>query len=126
LAKHPNQLITNVGLLFRSAKSGSQYKYEFMLQVRMRGKIETMRTVGVCRGAEGADLRCSVECDGGGVNVKVRPHHLMMYLDRIRMASCGKDPVNIENTEEISGGIDDREFRINRFDDAMCSDMHFE
>jgi hypothetical protein len=47
----------------------------------------------------------------------------MMYLDRIRMASCGENIDNVEKSEEVTGGIDDREFRIDRSPMAMCSDM---
>jgi hypothetical protein len=121
LAKHPNQLVTNVGLLIRDAKGNTPpYKYTFVLQVRTRGRSQVMQTEGLCKEGEASSLRCSVECDGGAINVSVRPSYLMMHLDRIRMAACGKDMHGLD-AEELSGGIDDREFRIDRADNALCS-----
>jgi hypothetical protein len=41
-----------------------------------------------------------------------------MYLERIRMATCDKDP--IDGGEELSGGKDDRVFRLNRVNKHEC------
>jgi len=49
----------------------------------------------------------------------------MMHLDRIRMVSCGKDINDINRAEEISGGIDDRKFKIDRVAAGMCSNNNF-
>ena len=63
-------------------------------------------------------MRCQVECDGGGVYVVPHIEYVMMYLDRIRAAGCGKDYV--EGGEEVSGGKDDREFHLNRTASMEC------
>ena len=70
-----------------------------------------MTTTGPCRREESA-LMCMVECDGGGVRIEPRGDHVMMYLDRIRMAAC--DSKLIDGGEDVSGGKDDRVFRLNR------------
>ena len=61
----------------------------------------------------------------GGINLSPRSNYIMMYLDRIRMASCESDKQDIEKGKDVSGGIDDRVFRVDRIADAMCNDMKF-
>jgi hypothetical protein len=119
LAKHPDQIVTEVKLNIRPARQ-SGYAYDFALRVRVRGKDEALNTGGSCA-AEPRGVKCSVECDGGGVHVTPYAHHAMMYLDRIRMATCGEDPLN--SGEELSGGKDDRVFRLDRVDDRACVGM---
>jgi hypothetical protein len=67
-------------------------------------------------------MRCQVDCDGGGVYVVHRAKDLMMYLDRIRVVASCADNV-IDSGEDLSGGKDDREFRLDRVSDAMCVGM---
>ena len=124
LAKHPDQIVTAVKLHLKTNNHRS-YDCDFSLQFKVRGKYETLRTAGFCnRDARGAakGLKCIVECDGGGVYVVHRATDLMMYLNRIRVVtSCGDDV--IEGGEELSGGKDDREFRLDRVNDSMCDAM---
>src|SRR5262245_42418138 len=66
LAKHPDQLVTAVKLHIRKWKE--EKYFEFALKVKVRGRNETLHTGGLChKGKSG--LSCSVECDGGGINV---------------------------------------------------------
>ena len=81
--------------------------------MKLRGRNETLKTIGYCQ-TDGSGLKCVVECDGGGVRVEPRGNHVMMYLDRIRVSACGQDDINVG--EEINGGKDDRVFRLNRCD----------
>lgn len=46
----------------------------------------------------------------------------MMYLDRIRVAACGEDYVD-GAAQEVTGGKDDRVFRLERVDNAACAGM---
>jgi hypothetical protein len=64
-----------------------------------------LHTGGVCE-EKVPGLHCWVECDGGGVDVSPRDSHVMMYLDRINVATCGKEYIN--EGQELSGGKDDR------------------
>jgi hypothetical protein len=118
LAKHADQTVTAVKLHINRT-------YDFSLAFNVRGKNTTLKTEGSCkedarRSAKG--LKCQVECDGGGVHVVHRATDLMMYLDRIRVtASCGDDAA--EAGEELSGGKDDREFRLDRVNDSVCNGM---
>jgi hypothetical protein len=120
LASHPDQLVTAVKLHIHRPPPGNLNKYWFLAQFRLRGRDETLRTSGICN--ETSRLHCFVECDGGGVDVVPRAHEAMMYLDRISVASCGRDYVNGAG-QELTGGKDDRVFRLDRVDDAVCAGM---
>lgn len=124
LATHVNQLVTNTRLVVRRSETNSAYSYNFILEFMMRGRTKPLRTEGSCR-KEGKSFNCSVECDGGGVNVVPFSTHAMMYLDSIRMVDCDTGSENPGKYVSVSGGLDDREFRINRVNDNMCGDLHF-
>jgi hypothetical protein len=121
LARHPDQLITAVKLhIYEPPPDTSGGYYWFNAQFRVRGKGKPLRTTGVCS----EELHCIVECDGGGVNVVPRASDAMMYLDRIRVATCGEDL--IDGGQELTGGKDDRVFRLNRVNAAACTGMDIE
>jgi hypothetical protein len=92
LAKHPDQIVTAVKLHITKPPpdlAGNGF-YLFRLKVKVRGKDKTLHTGGGCtEGASG--LGCSVDCDGGGIHVTPHSDYAMMYLERIRMATCDKD-----------------------------------
>lgn len=123
LAKYPNQLATGVRLLIKEADKQSIYRRDFLLEMQFRGKERALTAQGACK-ESGSRFRCFVECDGGGIELAPSPTHVMMYLERIRMAACAGDNVDISKSVEVSGGIDDREFRVNRVEDSLCSNMH--
>jgi hypothetical protein len=118
LAEHPDQLVTAVKLHIIKWKEDEAY-FEFALKVKVRGRNETLHTGGLCRGGA-SGLSCSVDCDGGGLNVVPRGDHAMMYLERIRMATCDSDYV--DSGEDLSGGKDDRVFRLNRVNERECAE----
>jgi len=55
------------------------------------------------------------------VDVVPRARDATMYLDRIRAGVCGGG--EDENGEELTGGKDDRVFRLDRVNDAACAGM---
>jgi hypothetical protein len=125
LAKHPDQIVTTVKLHIKEpdpdpdhAQPEKGYHW-FTLKVKVRGRDETLHTSGICfEGALG--LKCHVECDGGGVDVTPRGDHAMMYLKSIRMFTCDQDPID-GGGEDLSGGKDDRVFRLNRVNERACA-----
>jgi len=120
LARHPDQLVTAVKLRIYRPPAGELDKW-FLAQFRLRGKAETLRTSGICD-EKASGLHCFVACDGGGVDVVPRARDAMMHLDRVRVAACGEDYVNGAG-QELTGGKDDRVFRLDRVDDAECAGM---
>jgi hypothetical protein len=121
LARHPDQLVTQVRLRIYRPPPDVKVAYWFSAQFRLRGRNETLRTGGLCTNERPGVLRCIVECDGGGVDVAPRADGVMMHLDWIRVAACGDDVV--EGGERLSGGKDDRVFRLDRVDDRECAGM---
>jgi hypothetical protein len=121
LAQHPDQVVTAVKLRIYRPPPGDASKYWFLAQFRLRGKDETLRTSGICN-EKASGLHCFVECDGGGVDVVPRGREAMMSLDRIRVAACGEEYVDGAG-QELTGGKDDRLFRLNRVADAACAGM---
>jgi|SRR6516165_785192 hypothetical protein len=123
LARHPDQLITALKLLIHKPPppdTNTRKYYWFRAQFNLRGRQETLRTSGFCTEQE-SGLRCIVDCDGGGVDVVPRARDATMYLDRIRAGVCGGG--EDENGEELTGGKDDRVFRLDRVNDAACAGM---
>ena len=120
LASHPDQIITTVRLSIKKPDLRSSYAYDFALSARVRGRDVPLNTGGLCVRELGG-VKCTVECDGGGVDIKPHAGHAMMYLDRIRVAKCGEEL--FEGGEELSGGKDDRVFRLDRMDDRVCVGM---
>jgi hypothetical protein len=121
LALHPDQLVTAAKLRVYRPPPGNGSAYWFLLQFRLRGSDETLRTSGICN-ETAKGLHCFVECDGGSVDVVPRARGAMMYLDRISVAKCGQEYVNGDG-QELTGGKDDREFRLVRVDSAPCEGM---
>jgi len=117
LAQHPDQVVTAVKLRIHRPPPGNADKYWFLAQFRLRGKDETLRTNGICN-EKASGLRCLVECDGGGVDVVPRARDATMYLDRISGPACDED-----SAQELTGGKDDRVFRLDRVNDAACAGM---
>jgi hypothetical protein len=117
LAQHPDQLVSAVKLRIYRPPPGNPDKYWFLAQFRLRGKDEILRTSGICN-EKASGLRCLVECDGGGVDVVPRARDAMMHLDRISGPACGED-----SAQELTGGKDDRVFRLDRVNDAACAGM---
>src|SRR5262249_12401176 len=124
LAKHPDQLVTAAKLhIFAPPQEPGYAPHWFTLRAKVRGSDKTLHTSGGCiKNALG--LRCWVDCDGGGVDVAPRGDHVMMYLERIRMFTCDQEP--LERGEDLSGGKDDRVFRLNRVDERECAETSHE
>jgi len=115
LAQHPDQLVTEVKLrIFRAPEGKAKW---FEVRFKLRGQNKSRWSEGVC--LEGG--RCYVECDGGGFNIEPRTHDALVHLDYIRTVMCDEDPANlIDGGEGVSGGKDDRVFRLDRTDPAEC------
>jgi hypothetical protein len=122
LARHPDQLVTAVKLRIyrRPPDKPDLADVLFDVQFKVRGKNKPLINTGLCV-PEAGGLRCSIECDGGGVNVIPRARDAMMYLDRIRLTdTCDAD---FDDGPDLTGGKDDRVFRLDRVNDAACTDM---
>jgi hypothetical protein len=90
----------------------------------------------MCR-QEGEELRCAIECDGGGIRLSARPpSSLLMRLgiqpafgpngerikqdERIRMVACGTKDMDDGAGTEVTGGKDDHEFLLHLAAPNLC------
>ena len=108
LARHPDQRVTSVRL--RVTHSPDWLKVWFKVWFTLRGGNEPVKSEGVC--LEGG--HCYVECDGGGLDFQQAAGGLIMRLDHIRVAKCGQDLTDVGRSPEVTGGVDDRVFRLDR------------
>jgi hypothetical protein len=130
LARHPDQRVTKVTLHIHPSPYDPT-KTLFGMHFRVRGKNEPLFAGGKCqeeveKTAESPPgtrekffWYCySYECDaGGGVNVVPRARDAMMYLKGITVISKSC------SAGWLSGGKDDRVFRLNRVNAAACKEL---
>jgi len=129
LAKHPDQLVTAVKLRIYPSPLDPR-TLSFSIWIQKRGEHKALNNAGMCQ-QEGEELRCAVECDGGGVRLSKRPpSSLLMRLgiqpafspngerirqdERIRMVPCGTKDMDDGTGTEVTGGKDDHEFLLHR------------
>jgi hypothetical protein len=128
LAKHPKQTVSLIKFSLAyyqhepdQYRKDGQRNYYFKLVVRQRNrKGKALTTVGDCFPGDGV-IHCSVECDGGGIQVKWRDRPNSILIDlaatgRIRLDNCGGE----ENAVELLPGADDRAFLLSRLAPAAC------
>ena len=121
LARHPLQKVSAMKLLVTAEMlpEAESLSYSFQLGLRFRHRPGDYDSGGGCGYGnleEGADnkaqLHCSVECDGGGIAVELAADNksILVSLDRIRVSRSKAD----DGGFELSGGADDRAFRLHR------------
>jgi hypothetical protein len=134
---HPKQKVRRMSLLIEveHIKEDNLFRYNFTLRVAMKGRGKMLETSGECGWAYGDKppqspmARCSVECDGGGVDIEQQrgTGNLLVHLTdvdekgqpgRIRMAVCGDD--DKENSVDLVSGADDRTFRLSKAPASTC------
>ena len=129
LAKHPKQTVSAVKFLLAYIKhdpdqyrKDGQRNYYFTLEVRFRDRPgKRLTTGGDCFPGDGV-IRCSVECDGGGIQVRwsKRPESILVDLAStgfIRLNDCGGED---ESGRALKPGADDRAFLLTRIGGAAC------
>ena len=144
MRSHPRQRVRRLSLLVEveHIQDANLYRYNFVMRAGPRGKKKPLQTSGECGWAyaekprEGRLIGCSVECDGGGVEIEQErgaADTLLMHLadidaggkktgqaGRIRMAACGEDEET--NTVDLVSGADDRTFRLAKSPLGACRD----
>ncbi|MBJ3785315.1 hypothetical protein [Devosia sediminis] len=123
LASHPDQKVTQMTLamahkLFEGADEGM---YVFGLDATLRDGTDGT-TSGGCSAYEG-EVRCGVDCDGGGLALELRDGGSVLAdleaYGYIRMESeCGSD--GEEASFPIEPGLDDKQFLLHVADAKVC------
>lgn len=130
LKAHPRQTVTEMEFRLAyhrfepdDAFPKGQRNYYFELRAKRRDETRALSAMGECGTREdGRTIFCGVECDGGGVGVKVadKPDSILVNLKaagRLRMtAGCDED----EEAVELLPGADDKVFLLNRVAEAEC------
>ncbi len=130
LKNHPDQLVKSMtfGVEFHPHEDPEPDDPGFSLfgmSVAMRdGRTGT--TGGGCWIGEGGQLRCGVECDGGGVELRMQPEGgLLIDLEAtgyIRMeGECGGGTEDA--TFPLEPGLDDKRFLLHPVDVAICEPL---
>ena len=135
LRKHPKQKVTAVVFQLKYYKHDpdkerpeGQRNYYFDMSAKVKGRKKTLHTAGECGPQDGGAIRCFVECDGGGISIKRdrTPDGLLVGFDRLgrlRMTvGCGAD--DEENTVDLTPGLDDRTFRLDKAATRICGPLN--
>ena len=122
LARHKQQKVSTMKLLVTAEKvpEDETLNYSFRLGVTFRHRPGDFDSSGDCGHAKAsevagdkAQLGCSVDCDGGGITVEQSgdDKSILVRLDSIRIWRNNQPD---EEGFSLSGGADDRVFRLDR------------
>lgn len=128
MAKHPKQRVSHIRVehfpnLFGTHGPDGKVRFDektgevaFGIKVHFRGSSEEFSDGGVCYPKKGY-LRCQIECDGGGFEIKHRDaNSILIYNTRgFAVSGCGG-----EERAFISTKSDDKVFRLNRLPASKC------
>ena len=131
LSRHPRQKVSAMKLLVTADKmpEDETLNYSFRLGVKFRDRPGDFESSGDCGHAKASDLAegkaglsCSVDCDGGGVRVELArdDKSTLIRLDSIRIWRNNKPQ---EGGFSLSGGTDDRVFRLDRATLDKCRSL---
>lgn len=131
LARHPLQKVSAMKLLIAAEQVEDKpgLSYSFRMGVKFTKRPGDFDSSGECSQmtAEAvtdskAQLGCGVDCDGGGISVELTKENktTLVRLDRIRIWRNNKPE---EEGLDLSGGADDRIFRLDRANLAQCRSL---
>jgi len=128
LSAHPDQQVVAMDLAVTYMAETSEYaeQYVFRLEADMRNGDHGVAT-GPCM-AEGGQMWCGVECDGGGVYVSNRSGgKVLVDLERrgaIWMSSsCGEE--DFDGGFSLESGRDDKQFLLTELRPQFCEPVTF-
>jgi hypothetical protein len=131
LAEHPLQKVNGMKLLVTAEQTpeDAALDYSFRLGIRFRDRPGNFDSSGDCGHvalSETADhkehLGCSVDCDGGGITVELTAD-AKSTLIRLAAIRIWKDNKPDDKVAELSGGADDRVFRLDRAGIDECASL---
>jgi hypothetical protein len=131
LARHPLQKVTAMKLLMTAEKDpdAAAPSYSFRMGVSFTKRPGNFDSSGECSaamaaiaGAGKAQFGCGVDCDGGGISIEMTREDkaTLVRLDRIRIWRNNKPE---EEGLDMSGGADDRVFRLDRVKLDECKSL---
>jgi hypothetical protein len=132
LAKHNLQKVSSMLLLVSAEKDPedkTKMSYSFRLGLKFRNRAGNFDSSGYCAKASKSEIsadklhiHCGVDCDGGGISVELsnKDKSTLIRLDSIRIWKNNKPE---EEGFSLSGGADDRVFRLDRASNEQCKSL---
>jgi hypothetical protein len=131
LVRHPLQKVAAMKLLVTAEKTEQDpaLSYSFRLGVKFTKRPGDFDSSGFCMkpdsqaGADGKmQFGCGVDCDGGGISIELNKDDkfTLVRLERIRIWQNSKPD---EEGLDLSGGADDKIFRLDRAKLDMCRSL---
>jgi hypothetical protein len=132
LASHKLQKVTAMKLLVTAEKvpEDEVLNYSFRLGVKFRDRSGNFDSSGDCGHAavsqetsDRATLNCSVDCDGGGLEIGLTSDNksTMIRLERVRIWRSNKP--DEDAADALVAGADDRVFRLDRASLKDCASL---
>jgi hypothetical protein len=132
LASHKLQKVTAMRLLVTAERvpEDEAINFSFRLGVRFRHRSGDFDSSGDCGHAavaqetsDRAVLRCSVDCDGGGLEISMTSDNesTMIRLERVRI--WRRSNPDEEAADALVAGADDRVFRLHRVSLKDCTSL---
>ena len=132
LAEHPLQKVSIMRLLVSTERDPEDktLKYSFRLGVNFRNRPGDFDSSGDCARLTGEDAAkqkidfgCSVDCDGGGIDINLAQDnaYVIVTLSGIRIWK-GKDNDDGAATE-LKAGADDKVFHLDRVNVNECASL---
>ena len=132
LASHPLQKVSAMVLLVTAEKNEedkTQIGHSFRLGLKFRNRAGNFDSSGYCMkpseskvAADNLDFHCGVDCDGGGISVEMSNNDksALIRLESIRIWKNNKPE---DEGFALSGGADDRVFRLDRVSNEQCKSL---
>ena len=131
LAGHPLQKVKAMKLLITAEpdEENKMLGYSFRMGVRFTKRPGDFDSSGACSrmrteaaSETKAQLGCGVDCDGGGISIELTKENksTLVRLERIRIWQNSKPD---DEGLDLSGGADDRIFRLDRAKLDMCKSL---
>ena len=131
LAKHPLQKVNAMKLLVTGEilPEAEKLNYSFRLGVNFRKRPGNFDSSGACNHSEVSEnpdgkemLGCGVDCDGGGISIEL-PKGEKFTLVRLESIRIWRNNKPEEEGFELSGGADDKVFRLDRASLDQCKSL---
>lgn len=133
LARHPKQTVSAMKMLVAAErlKDETSLSYSYKLGASFRNRRGDYASNMDCGHAhvsevkrEGVRVSCHDGCEGGGIEIAVAADGkaIIVKLESIAVWLADK-PEDQDAQFELKGGADDRVFRLDRVDTAMCKSL---
>ena len=131
LSRHPKQKVATMKLLMTAEIPSDEnvLNYSFRLGVKYRHRTGNFDSSGGCGHVMAEDtgkeihFGCSVDCDGGGIDVALSKDDTsaIVRLERVRIWQHNKP--DEDAGDDLVAGADDKIFRVDRTELRECAEL---